>query len=182
MSRKIIALLVFGLLFFSTTVALATEEEQNAKTTILENGAFLSEKMVSSPYEGRLRVYVTEPESRWEMADHKPYHYAVLDFAYDDVLSIDYLDTYEDTIIWSGNVDEDNVMVIAALFNLDANTGYAYPPFSNSFDAHYVDAAAGATPGNTGYNTVTEEFLLTLYLRKRVPQHGVHIVQTWPIN
>ena len=31
-------------------------------------------------YNGSLKIYIVEPESRWSMADDKPYHMGFLDF------------------------------------------------------------------------------------------------------
>jgi len=125
-----------------------------------------SQQEEDQPYEGHLLVYIVEPESRWNMANQQPYHYAMLDMAFDDALSITYLDTYEDTITWSGDVSEDNIMVMAAVFNPVSHQGYAYPPSSNPFDAYYVDAAAAAYPGETGYNTVNEDFTHTVFIEE----------------
>jgi len=122
--------------------------------------------MSNNPYEGKLRIYIVEPQSRWDNYDGDPYHYGFLDFAYNDEVFIEYEDTLEDTIIWDGDVSENNVIVIATLFNSKANTGYAYPPSTNRFDAYYVDATAGATPGNIGYNKVTEEFTHTVFIEE----------------
>jgi hypothetical protein len=52
----------------------------------------------SIPYDGHLRIYIVEPDSRWNMEDGAPYHYGFIDFAFDDTISIDYLETYENTI------------------------------------------------------------------------------------
>ncbi|RLF28548.1 MAG: hypothetical protein DRN05_03785 [Thermoplasmata archaeon] len=128
-----------------------------------------SEKTEGLPYEGHLRIYVVEPVSRWIHNDGNPYHFGFLDFAFDDTLSIEYQDTYEDRIVWDGNdagygdIQEDNIMVIAVVFNPERHQGYAYPPSTNPFDAYYVDAAAAATPGNTGNNTVNENFTHTVF-------------------
>ena len=70
------------------------------------------------------------------------------------------------TITWNGDITEDNVMVIAALFNPIAHQGYAYPPSTNSFPAYYVDAAAAATPGTIDYNTQTENYTHTVFIEE----------------
>ena len=85
---------------------------------------------------------------------------------FDEDLSINYLDTYEDTATWNGDVSEGNVIVMAAVFNVVSHKAYAYPPSRNPFDAYYVDAAAAATPGNTGYNTVIENFTHTVFVEE----------------
>jgi thiol-disulfide isomerase/thioredoxin len=57
-------------------------------------------------------------------------------------------------------------MVMAAVFSPDTYQAYAYPPSNNPFDAHYVDAAAATTPGNTSYNTVKENFTHTVFVEE----------------
>ena len=141
-----------------TSIAMITTD-----TIAKENNLPVSESRDSLPYDGTLRVYIIEPESRWDMYDGNPYHYALLDIVSTEQLSIDYLDTYEDSITWNGDVSEDNIMVMAAIFNPEAVQEYAYPPSTNPFDAYYVDAAAGAHPGETDYNKVTEEFTHTVF-------------------
>lgn len=115
-------------------------------------------------YEGYLRVYVTEITSRWNGNDGNPFHFAFLSFAFNEEISVNYNDTYENTIVWNATeagfpgIEEDNVMILAAVFNSESHQGYADPPSGNSFDAYYLDAFATATPGNPGNNTVTEDF------------------------
>jgi len=124
------------------------------------------------PYTGNLRVYVVEPESRWDDYDDNPYHYAFLDFAIDEKLSIEYQDTYTNQVTWDAsdagysNVGEDNIIVIASIFSPEINKAYANPPFQYPFNAHYVDAAAGAEPGETGSNTVNEDFTHTVFVEE----------------
>jgi hypothetical protein len=139
-----------------------------SEATIIEKNV---EKGNDKPYEGRLRVYIVEPRSRWDNYDHDPYHFGFLDFAVDEAISINYLDTYTKQITWDSlnagyNVFENNIMAIAGVFNSEVNKGYSDPPLGNPFDAYYVDASAGATPGNTGYNTVNEDFTHTVLVEK----------------
>lgn len=144
-----------------TSMAMITSD-----TIVKDNNLPVSESRDSLPYDGTLRVYIIEPESRWDMYDGQPYHYALLDIVSTEQLSIDYLDTYQDTITWNGEVYEDNIMVMAAVFNPEGIQQYAYPPSENPFDAYYVDAAAGAHPGETGYNTVIENFTHTVFIEE----------------
>jgi len=141
-----------------TSMAIQTSEEKIGSPSIIQ--------MDSLPYEGRLIIYVAEPESRWNMYNGYPYHFAALDFAFNDDISIDYLDTYEDTIVWEGDVQENNAIVFAAVFNAEWYQGYARPPSQKPFDAHYNDAAAGTTPGTTDYNQVTEDFTHTVFVEE----------------
>ena len=156
---KFIGAGILALLVISSITSIATFSFN--KTIESEVNSIMGRN--SLPYEGRLIVYVVEPVSRWDMYNGEPYHYACVDFAFDDDLSINYLDTYEDTIVWEGDVTVDNVMVMAAVFGPNVYQGYAYPPYSNPFDAYAVDAATGVHPGETGYNIVTEDFTHTVF-------------------
>ena len=162
MDKKItIVSFCIALLFiFSSTVASQTVTNINRKTVSDAN---------TRAYNGHLRVYVVEPVSRWNNHDDKPYHFGFLDFAMDEELSIEYQNTFTKQVTWNAqdagyqDVNENNIMVMAAVFNPLSYLSYAYPPLKNLFDAYYVDAAAAATPGTTGYNTVNDEFTHTVF-------------------
>ncbi len=127
----------------------------------------------SRPYDGHLRIYIAEPQSRWSnSAGGSPiqYHYGFLDFAFDDSFSLEYDSTFSDSIIWDGtqngwsDIQEDNIIVMAAVFNPESFEKFSDPPSGCPFDAHYVDAAAAARPGMTDYNCVTDEFTHTVFV------------------
>ncbi len=128
----------------------------------------------SIPYTGRLRIYLVEPKSRWDNDDRDPFHFGFLDFALDEEISIDYLDTYTKNVSWSAkaagfqNVQKSNIMAIATVFTSDGHKGYADPPMDNPFDAYYVDASAGAVPGYRGENKVTANFTHTVFVEEAV--------------
>lgn len=154
----------------------ATDSQQDAIKIENENGIY-REKITGRPYTGFLRVYVVEPQSRWDNYDKNPYHFGFLDFAINEQLSIAYQGTYSKQVTWNAqeagysNVQEDNLIVIAAVFNPDANKGFANPPSKNPFDAYYLDATAGAAPGETGSNTVKENFTHTVFVEEATAQY-----------
>lgn len=160
---KNIGIIFISIILISTSIVLAEKTNDNNKDSIKSN--FMS-NIFNNPYTGTIKIYIAEPVSRWNMYDGEPYHYAFLDFAYNDEISIEYQDTIENTITWNGDVSENNVIVIASIFNSKSYTEYAYPPLTNRFDAFYVDAAAGAKPGHTDYNKVTEEFTHTVFIEE----------------
>ena len=55
------------------------------------------------------------------MENRQKYHYACLDFAYDDEISIWYFETYQKTFNWQGDVDENNVIIMATIFNSETH-------------------------------------------------------------
>jgi len=117
-------------------------------------------------YNGYLRIYIVEPESRYKMYDGRSYHNGFLDFAHEELLTMELDESYENSITWKGDVTEDNVFVIAAIFNPIANVGYAYPPSSKPFEAYYVDAAAAAYPNQAGANSRDEIYTHTVFIEE----------------
>ena len=107
---KIIGAAIIATLLFSTFTAAGMNLESNEQP-IAET------KLTDRPYDGHLRVYVVEPISRFDNYDGDPYHFGFLDFAIDEQLSIDYLDTYTKQVIWDAqqagysNVEEQNIIV-----------------------------------------------------------------------
>jgi hypothetical protein len=108
----------------------------------------------ATTYGGHLRVYITEIVSSrgWYDMGGQLYTFPFLDYAFNQVLSIPAGDSWTDTTTWDGSshgfssITEDNIMVIAAVFNDEPHTAYSYPPSSNPFTAYYVDETAAATP------------------------------------
>ncbi|MEW5924127.1 MAG: hypothetical protein AB1746_09080, partial [Candidatus Zixiibacteriota bacterium] len=119
---------------------------------------------VAAPYEGRLVVYIVEPSSRYYMYSGDKYHFGFLDFALDTAISLDYMDSLQFSVEWSAvdagfyMISEDNIMAIAAVFNEETHISYSAPPDTFPFDAHYVDALAGATVDSQWNNTSNETF------------------------
>ena len=124
------------------------------------------------PYKGIIKVYIVEPESRWIMDDGNPYHFGFLDYAINEEIELDYTEEITYSTEWNpkttdfSDITEDNLLVIAAVFNQNVNQEYAYPPFSNPFNAHFLDASAGAKPGETESNIVTENFTHTVLVEE----------------
>lgn len=125
----------------------------------------------NNDYQGYLKVYVVEPLSRWNDYDGDPYHYGFLDFAYDGDIEVS--DSLTKELSWNPSwksnwdIDKDNIMVIAVLFNGQSELRYSIPDTQqNEFDAYFVDAAAAATPDTHGYNTVNDEFSHTVFTEK----------------
>jgi len=112
-------------------------------------------------YDGTVRVYITEIESSKNWRDTAGYLYTfpLLDFAFKGdgtgvIVSIPSGESWSDSTTWDGSahghgsITEDNIMVIAAVFNDEWHQGYSYPPSTNPFDAYYVDDCVGFRVGN----------------------------------
>jgi hypothetical protein len=114
-----------------------------------------------STYGGTLRTFVTEVESSmgWLDTFGNPYTFSFLDFAFEEDLSINSGQTWEDDTYWDGKdfndgygndfseITQENIMVIAAVFDDEVHTGYSYPPEGYPFDAYYVDDSIGILAG-----------------------------------
>ena len=89
-------------------------------------------------YNGHLRVYVVEKESRWDDNGGNPYHFGVLDIPIDRSLSVvpqsqqqgnpsPLGDTYTFRKTWFGaiygfgDITQDNILVIASVFDPDSD-------------------------------------------------------------
>jgi len=101
-------------------------------------------------YTGNLRVYLTEINSRWlnkysELP--KPYHYGFIDYIINRELTVEPYDTANFTVKKKltdfpfSDLDPENLMVIAAVFNSKSIEKYSYPPDENPFNAYFVDNA-----------------------------------------
>ena len=155
--KKFVIFGIVSILTMQSMIAIGTEiNHQN-------NVDALPKETLGSEYEGHLRIYIVEIESRWDMENGAPYEYAFYDFAFNNVIEIPFLETYENTISWQGDVEQDNVMVLAAIFNPETHRRYADPPLGRPFDAHFVDAAAGVHPGENDSNVKNEEFTHTVF-------------------
>jgi hypothetical protein len=115
----------------------------------------------SSSYNGHIRVYVTEVESTmgWNDTTGHPYTFPLLDYAFNQDISIAASGTWAGSLIWDGhdhndgyghdfgNIQFGNLQVIAAVFNSEVHQGFSNPPSGYPFDAYYVDDAAGVWLG-----------------------------------
>ncbi|MBC7128140.1 MAG: PKD domain-containing protein [Thermoplasmatales archaeon] len=141
---------------YVVTVTATDEHGAKSEPATLQVSMPLSQ---SIGYSGRLRIYILEPISRWNDYNKNPYNFGFLEFAYDENVNVPYMEKANIEVDWVPSqsnypdVSEDNIMVIAALFNPSPHKGYAYPPSRNPFNAYYVDACAAARPGEEGSNS-----------------------------
>lgn len=163
--KKILKLIITSIIIFTLIFSFTTTGMNNIKDETYSNKLNNVQSNINSlPYEGYLRIYVVEPESRWDNFDGEPYHYGFLGYAFNETISIDYQDTYTNNINWNGNqegysdIEEENIMVIAAIFNPEISKAYARPPTSGKFETHFTDAVAGVKPGEIKSNIVNENY------------------------
>ena len=159
--RNIVKISIILVVISSLVVPSIGSIATNDKMIVQDNNTTLTS--MGSQYKGHLRIYIAEIESRWDMENRVPYHYSFFDYVYDDDIEIPYLDTYEDTFSWQGDVDVDNMIILAAVFNENSERNYANPPNGRPYDAHPVDASAGVLPGESYTNVQNEEFTHTIF-------------------
>ncbi|RKY01405.1 MAG: hypothetical protein DRP55_04330 [Spirochaetes bacterium] len=104
------------------------------------------------PYDGYVRVYVAEIVSSlgWKDTGGEPYTFAFLDFAVNEQIHIEGMQTWNKTVVWDGGefgeLSPENIMVMAVIFNGEKHQGYTVPPDGSPFDAYYVDNAVASVP------------------------------------
>ncbi|MFE3845547.1 hypothetical protein ACFL1L_01630 [Thermoplasmatota archaeon] len=97
-------------------------------------------------YDGRLKIYITEITSAWRDNNNERYSYTLIDYGYNNVITLDVDENKSISEIWElpDNVDKDNLWIMAVLFNSDSNPSNSDPiDNSNPFNAYYTDAAHG---------------------------------------
>jgi rhodanese-related sulfurtransferase len=160
-------------------------------------------------YDGNIKIYITEINSRWKDYQGNNYHYAVLDIPVDQSLKTVNLDKSfnqqsksqtQNTVRtitkwWTGSINKNNCMVIAAVF--DKDTDYAIQTTSAKPVASSVNDLSFNTNGYTNI-TVQETFenYLSCYcfgvqipidIRRTEDEYNVEHLETWgdeqePVN
>ncbi len=84
-------------------------------------------------FNGRIRTYIVEKESRWNDNGGNPYHYAALDIPIDKSLAVvntrarplgetyTFSKTWRGSIYGFGDITQENIMVIVAIFDKDTD-------------------------------------------------------------
>jgi hypothetical protein len=103
-------------------------------------------------YYGKIRSYVNEIESRWVDQQGNPYHYALLDFAFNENIYLNKKSSKTLTTIWDGksnhngllyqDITKENIMINTAIFHWVPipHLGYFKFPYIQFFFSHKVDA------------------------------------------
>jgi hypothetical protein len=107
-------------------------------------------------YQGTLRVFVVEPTSRWADSYGTHFDNGFLAWALVADVVITNTEPWQQTVIWDGaaagygDITQNNVAAVAALYNAVGEMRDAYPPNGYYFWAYPVDAAAQAWVGLPG--------------------------------
>ena len=128
-------------------------------------------------YQGTMRIFISEPESRYTDFYGAKYQFGFLDWGAIQALNINTGEVYTHVVTWDASdagftgVNPDNIVAQAVLFNSTPYTNYSDPPTRNPFFAYWVDAAAQALPGFPGQNISDLDFTHTVFVEK-VTQKG----------
>ncbi|MFH1686666.1 MAG: hypothetical protein ABIE70_03995 [bacterium] len=121
-------------------------------------------------YYGTVRVFITEPVSRFADGLGNPYEFGFLDFALVEEIEVKEYDYYEATADWNAisagfsSVVPTNIQAVAVVFNAEFEVRDAFPGYGYWFNAHFVDAAAPALIGVPGDNTPHGGLTHTVFL------------------
>jgi len=115
------------------------EEKTKIKTNVLVKNYEEKE------YKGQLKIYLTERNSWQYYGGEGIYHYAFIKYLLDEQIKIPAKDEKTtETTFEIGDLDPDNLMIIAVVFNSEPIKKYSNPPDEKSFDAYYADACDGS--------------------------------------
>jgi glutaredoxin len=115
------------------------ENKSELKTTVTV------ENKEQESYDGRLKVYVTEINSKWSDWNGNPYTYSFLDYAMNNEIELepDENETFSST--WDRSAPDvypENLWIIAVIFAKESTQQFSDPPDDeHPFDAYYADAA-----------------------------------------
>lgn len=123
----------------------------------------------AATYEGHIRVYINELVSSlgWNDTTGSAYTHPMLEFAMNESISVAPGATWLKTVEWDGNlhgsgfgqsygnIQFENIQILAAVFNDDWHQGYSDPPSSKPFDAYYADDVVEAPTAALTCDTYT---------------------------
>lgn len=123
-------------------------------------------------YQGTLRIYMSEPFSRYTDLYDDNYAFGLLDWAGNTMtLNINDGELYTHNVQWDASssgfvVDPDNLVAQAIVFNGTPYIQYADPPSGAAFWAYWTEAAAQAAPGVPGQNLSNNDFTHTVFIEE----------------
>jgi hypothetical protein len=151
------------------------------------------QNMDDKNYNGRLKVYISEINSRWSDYDGNSYKNAFLDYAINKDIDIKIDNSEEFSSIWnakdSGYADiyPENLWIIAVVFNSESISSFSNPPDNtNNFNANYADiaiatrVAEGSLPPTIGISTpkLGVRYIFNKERRKTITQKTILIGKT----
>ena len=138
----------------TTDINLSIDAKWNDSREELESTVFVENKE-NEEYTGFLKVYITEKTGRWADYNGNSYHYALIDYAINEEITVEAngKETFSEKWLVSSsgfsNIYPENLWIVAVLFNSESTEKYSDPPQNTKpFDAHYVDATDATDVAN----------------------------------
>jgi hypothetical protein len=121
--------------------------------------------IAANQFRGYMRLVVTEPVSRYgNDADERHLH-GMLGVPLDMEITLNDHDTLRGDLVYNNTaMSSSNIEVIGAVYEYEVHTNYSDPPSGNPFQAHWVNAAAVATPGHPGMEAATPPYTHTVFV------------------
>jgi hypothetical protein len=142
-------------------------------TAVNNQQTVISKDVLSShDYHGYLRVYVSQPVSDFRNDVGQNQLHGVIGYPVDMEISLTFPDTLRGDASFDSEIDLDstiymtanNIEVIGAVYEFAGHQNYSDPPSGAPFTAHWVDAAAVATPGNPGVDAATPPYTHNVFV------------------
>ncbi len=162
------SIILMGVLLLSAATLYALDLCRADRQSTEQNtgSSMLLRDVMSHQYSGALRIYITEPTSRYiNQVSGQNYGFGFLGFAVNQSITLNYGDTLSDTVTFTNTgMTSNNLMAMAVMFNSE---GHAASSGSGSpFTAHWVDAFAAAVPGAVGEDTATAPFTHKVFVEE----------------
>ncbi len=124
-------------------------------------------------YSGTLRVYVSEPNSRYVNTNGSvAYHHGFLNYAIDRPINVGANTRYETSQVWNsvtngfGTISQSNIEAVAVVFVDTFVVADGAPPEGYWFNAYYADGCASAAAGSVGQNATTSGYTHTVFVEE----------------
>jgi len=177
MKHKLPLLLIAGALFqCSTILAVDLKYTPHDPVDISEHTAVLAPANPAAGgealYQGRVRVYLIEPSSRWQDLYGTFFTNAVLDIPIQENIELNDGDVEYFTVAWDVAptgwelITHDNIKAVAAVSKAAAVSKDASPPDGYYFNSHTVDACAEAVPGTIGWGETAPGFTHRVFVEE----------------
>ena len=116
-------------------------------------------------YKGYLRLFVSQPVSRFKDYLGEPHLHGVLGIPVDIQITLNYPDTLRGELVYNDTgMYTDNIEAIGAVYEYAEHKNYSDPPSDYPFQAHWTDAATVGTPGHPGVDKATPPYTHTVFV------------------
>lgn len=124
-------------------------------------------------YNGTAKVYLVEPDSRWDFQTGEDIHQGLLDILESAPLSLSSGESASGSHIWDASADAgysgvgaDNLEAIVTVFNATGHDEDAWPPYGYWFTAHDADATVAVMAGEGAEHQTGPGFTHTVFIEE----------------